>query len=513
MKFFILTLIFLKPVFSEDTHNKNSASPSARKVIPFPIKPKKNQSPDVVFDKNNISFLETNQAQYFYQMGLTALEHEDHEVAFEAFSKVLEINPMHYMAYHYRGLTSYQLYLKSSEEEMEQRLFDNITKDFQNTLSLHDFSDSLYLLAFMFSEQEEYEMSYHYYNRLIQKIAKEGDSAYPSFIPKNLLYFLAGELQYKMKNHSQALRHWNKSIALNALYFPAYKEKAKALLAKKQKRPALSVYSQYIQQAQNHIKEKAEKNRSPSRNTKKNIVIDDEQYQSYLSNKENILSFMQTDVEKLAQAYFYRGMIYDSIRGENSKALLDFEQAVIFDPKNIDAVFFYSKSLLENKLLEKSLKWAHKGFFLANLLERPDPPLISEEINALSETQADIMLFGFPYVFLSVQAKAKELLKDYSGALIDLEKMQNLLKSKSKIAVSDFEQEKDFENNIVTQIVNHIRRERSHVKTGIARLKKQQRNSLKNPSRGTQTAFKKTPQAPSNQRKKGRSPCRAQFQK
>lgn len=484
---FALTLVFSSPAFSHKQKNDNSLDPAVSgNIIPFPKNTKNREGgPSPLSPShNNIIPLTTQDIEVLLQIGLKDMENNNYIMAMNTFSYILDIHPAYYMAYYHRGLAVYQLYkLEGMEDPADSEILDSAIRDLQTTLLFNDISNALYFLAVLYDEKQDHKMSNDYYNQLLKKIKINGKTAYPDVIPKSQFYLLAGKVKSKTGNYKQALKYFNRSIQLDPSRLPTYMVKANTLLVNGAKQAAIFVYNKYIQYIQNHIKEKNSEifRQSPmarKRKKRHEIIIDDGFYTYSVENRGRLLSRELSVPESLSWVHLHRGIVYDSM-DQATKALSNFEQAVLYNPLNLKAVLFYSMSLLKNNQLEKSLEQLNKGLFLQEMPGQPYALFLSTgEINILPEEQVNTMLFGFSYIFLSVRASVKEALQDYSGALEDLNTMKTSIEQIVNNEYNDFpvvidEGKIDASQTLLGKGIEHIvSQEQASTKKRIIRIRR-----------------------------------------
>ncbi|MFC1579791.1 tetratricopeptide repeat protein [Thermodesulfobacteriota bacterium] len=177
-------------------------------------------------EPHDVALPNTPEAKYNFDRGITYYQDAQYDKAITLFSKVIEVNPRHNGAYHYRGLAYFQ-----------KKQYDNAISDFSWAIKYKPSFDKAHAgRGSAYIWKEEYDAAIADLNKAI-----EINSEYA------IAYYNRGYAYRKIGEYDKAISDFNKAIELKPKYVEAYNSRGLAYARKKQYDEAISDFNKAVE--------------------------------------------------------------------------------------------------------------------------------------------------------------------------------------------------------------------------------------------------------------------------
>jgi tetratricopeptide (TPR) repeat protein len=256
---------------------------------------------------------DVNQAEEFYQQGLSKYEAQNYQAAIANFSKAIDINPDYAEAYNRRGDSYYRL------GDYKKSLIDSsnaIRLNSKNANSYYDRGFSLYSLG-------DYNGAISDYNQAIELNSKNSE-----------FYYARALARKKIRDSKRAIEDINTAISLNPQFATAYVERAKIIRKQGNKLDAGKDFDQAVALQPDNPELYYERGINYYELNQKQAARKD--FTKAIEINSNYI-----------KAYLARGDVYSDL-GDPEKAYADYKQALLLNDKSPEVYIHWGKFRLKN---------------------------------------------------------------------------------------------------------------------------------------------------------------------
>jgi tetratricopeptide (TPR) repeat protein/S1-C subfamily serine protease len=295
-------------------------------------------------------------------------ELKDYQKALDDSNKAISVNPELAMAYYIRGGIYYRLNqpqkAKNNWRKAAELYDDPSSSGFEQEASLEEKINELQQAAQKNRRENNLE-SYHSNKAALKQFQAfyYKEKGYDSLYGK--LAILSSDGKAVPMDKQKAIEFYTKAIALDARYVDAYVLRGSAYKELKNYPKAIADYSKVISlDPDNTMGETTYFNRGVAYDKLKDYQSASKDFTKAIEicNKDE-LDTCTKDQPTIAQLHLERSVNYFNLK-QYSKALVDLNKVILFEPKNPDAYYWRSANHYNLKLYAQALADANKSISL-----------------------------------------------------------------------------------------------------------------------------------------------------